>query len=81
MSGKKYVMVPMNVRYKEFYVVEVPEDSENPLEDAQDAVASGDGDQVESLNEYVDVLDREHWDDPYLISEEEYQEHTKDEET
>ena len=72
----KYFLVPVNVRYREYFVVKVEDPDGDGTCDAQGAVGDGGGTQVESMQEYVETMDSEHWDDPEEIAEERYKELT-----
>ena len=78
---KKRYLVPVNVRYKEYHLVEVEvgDDEEwmGPHE-AVGAVLEGKGEEVEGLREFVENMDSSGWDDPEEITEERWNDTLKE---
>jgi hypothetical protein len=79
-SEKKRYLVPVNVRYKEYHVVEVGgEDGEGNDRFAAIAKAqSGESHEIRPLREYVEAMDSGLWDDPQEIDELEYIQYLND---
>lgn len=67
MAAKKKWLVPVNVRYKEYYLIE----AETP-EEAQELTTAS-GDEIEHLREYVEAMDMDTWPEPQELTEKEYQ--------
>jgi len=66
--SRKFFIVPVNARYKEFWAIE----AKTPWE-AKDLVKEGGGISVEELFEFAETLNSDLWDDPEEVTEEAYE--------